>query len=64
MPALQAVVERETAGDPMSDQEWVRSSLRTLTGRLDAAGNPASAPAVGRLLDKLGYALHVKTVNA
>ena len=37
--------------------------LRTLSGRLDAAGHPASPPTVGRLLDKLGYALHVKTVN-
>ena len=64
MPALEAVVEPETAGDPMSDQKWVRSSLRTLSGRLDAAGHPASPPTVGRLLDKRGYALHVKTVNA
>jgi hypothetical protein len=56
---LQAVVEPETAGDPMSDQKWVRSSLRTLSGRLDAAGHPASPPTVGRLLAKLGYALHV-----
>ena len=64
MPALQAVVEPKTAGDPMGDQKWMRSSLRTLRGRLDAAGHPASPATVGPLLDKLGYALHVKTVNA
>jgi hypothetical protein len=56
---LQAVVEPETAGDPMSDQKWVRSSLRHLSVRLDAAGHPASPPTVARLLDQLGYALHV-----
>ena len=56
---LQAAVEPETAGDPMSDQKWVRSSLRQLSRRLVEAGHPASPPTVGRLLDDLGYALHV-----
>ena len=52
-------MEPETAGDPMSDQKWVRSSLRNLSVRLSAASHPASLPTVARLLDKLGYALHV-----
>jgi len=52
-------VAPETAGDPMSDQKWVRSSLRTLSARLRAAGHQASPPTVGRLLKKLDYALHV-----
>jgi hypothetical protein len=56
---LQELVEPETAGDPMSDQKWVRSSLRQLSEDLKEAGHPASPPTVGRLLDKLGYALHV-----
>jgi len=56
---LQKVVEPETAGDPMSDQKWVRSSLRHVSARLDDAGHSASPPTVARLLDKLGYALHV-----
>jgi hypothetical protein len=56
---LQAVVEPETAGDPMSDQKWVRSSLRNLSTRLGDSGHPVSPPTVARLLDKLGYALHV-----
>ena len=43
----------------MSDQKWVRSSLRHLSSRLDQEGHPASPPTVARLLDKLGYALHV-----
>jgi len=56
---LQDLVAPETAGDPMSDQKWVRSSLRQLSTRLKDAGHPASPPTVGRLLDDLGYALHV-----
>lgn len=43
----------------MSDQKWVRSSLRTVSARLDDAGHRASPPTVARLLDQLGYALHV-----
>lgn len=53
------MVEPETAGDPMSGQKWVRSSLRELSRRLGEAEHPASPPTVGRLLDDLGYALHV-----
>ena len=52
-------MEPETAGDPMSDQKWVRSSLRELSRKLEGAGYPVSPPTVGRLLDKLDYALHV-----
>ncbi len=52
-------MEPQTAGDPMSDQKWVRSSLRQLSSDLKEAGHPASPPTVARLLDKLGYALHV-----
>jgi len=52
-------VAPETAGDPMSDQKWVRSSLRTLSARLREAGHKASPPTVGRLLKTLDYALHV-----
>jgi hypothetical protein len=56
---LQALVEPETAGDPMSGQKWVRSSLRQLSRRLTAAGHPVSHQTVGRLLKGLDYALHV-----
>ena len=59
MPTLQAVVEPETAGDPMSAQKWLRSSLRHLSARLRSAAHPASPPTVARLLHQLGYALHV-----
>ena len=43
----------------MSGQKWVRSSLRSLSERLRAAGHRASPPTVGRLLKGLDYALHV-----
>jgi Rhodopirellula transposase DDE domain len=43
----------------MSEQKWVRSSLRHLSQRLQEAGHPVSPPTVGRLLRKLGYALRV-----
>jgi hypothetical protein len=56
---LQQVVEPETAGDPMSDQKWVRSSLRQVGAQLGEVGHPISPPTVRRLLDDLGYALHV-----
>lgn len=43
----------------MSGQKWVRSSLRELSLRMKEALHPVSPPTVARLLDKLGYALHV-----
>ena len=48
---------KETAGDPASDQRWVRSSLRSLSGRLSDAGHPLSPPTISRLLKGLGYSL-------
>ena len=32
--ALEKLVEGETAGDPMSEQKWQRSSLRHLSAKL------------------------------
>jgi hypothetical protein len=56
---LEALVAPETAGDPQSEQKWVRSSLRHLSAGLRARGHPASPPTVGRLLKSRDYALHV-----
>ncbi len=58
MTTLAAIIEPETAGDPMSDRKWVRRSLRYLSRRLDEAGHQASPPTVRRLLDDLGFGLH------
>jgi hypothetical protein len=61
MTALRALVEPVTAGDPMSEQKWVRASLRHLSRGLGEAGHPASPPTVRRLLDDQGYRLHANT---
>jgi hypothetical protein len=52
-------VEPETAGDPMGEQRWVRSSRRQLRRRLAEAGHVVSHQTVGRLLKGLEYALRV-----
>ena len=57
MTVLRDLIEPVTAGDPMSERKWVRSSLRELSRRLGEAGHPASPPTVRRLLDTLGYRL-------
>jgi hypothetical protein len=51
------LVEPETAGDPQSDQKWVRSSLRHLSDRLRTMGHAISPPVVGRLLRDRDYSL-------
>lgn len=43
----------------MSEQKWVRSSLRQLSQRLGDLGHSVSPPTVGRLLRHLGYSLRV-----
>jgi DDE family transposase len=53
------MVAPETAGDPMSEQKWVRRSLRALSEELGQAGHDASAPTVSRLLKKHDYSLRV-----
>jgi hypothetical protein len=50
-------VAGETAGDPMSDQKWVRSSLRQLSKALVKKGYQASRMTVRRLLRQAGYSL-------
>lgn len=56
VPALEAVLAEETAGDPMGRRaKATRSSLRHLSAALTAAGHAASRPTVSRLLRQLGY---------
>lgn len=61
MTTLAELVEPVTAGDPMSEQKWVRGSLRQLSRDLGEAGHPASPPTVRRLLGAQGYRLHANT---
>jgi hypothetical protein len=57
-------VEPETAGDPESDQKWVRSSLRQLSRDLGEAGHAISPPTVGRLLKEQDYSLKANVKKA
>ncbi len=55
--ALERLLADEVAGDPMSEQRWVRSSLRRLSERLKAEGHEVSAGTVSRLLKDMGFSL-------
>lgn len=57
---LWEIVAPETAGDPMCERKWVRSSLCKLRHCLARAGHAVSAPTVSRLLKKHDYARRVK----
>jgi hypothetical protein len=58
-PALERMLSDEIAGDPMTDQKWVRSSLRRLSTQLRQQGHAACTHTVARLLRKMGYSLQV-----
>src|SRR5512135_740268 len=49
-PALMALVEPESRGDPELPLRWTCLSTRNLAGTLTAAGHACSAPTVARLL--------------
>jgi hypothetical protein len=51
------LVEPETAGNPMSDEKWQRSSLRKLSQKLKDEGHFASPNTIGRLLRARDYSL-------
>jgi hypothetical protein len=62
-PALERMVSEEIAGDPMTHQKWVRSSLRNLSKRLEDEGHEACIHTVARLLRKMGYSLRVNKLK-
>jgi hypothetical protein len=55
--ALAARIESETAGNPMSELKWQRSSLRKLSHELTKTEHPVSHTTVGRLLQEQHYTL-------
>src|SRR5207237_7278361 len=55
--ALERLLKDETAGDPMGELKWVRSSLRRLSSRLKEQGHEVSYATVRRLLKKMKYSL-------
>jgi hypothetical protein len=57
LPALEALIEPHTRGDPVSPLRWTTLSLQSLASALTTRGHPVSAATVGRLLHALGYSL-------
>jgi hypothetical protein len=57
IPALERLLADEIAGDPMTEQKWVRSSLRMLSKNLADEGHRASTATVARLLTDMDFSL-------
>jgi len=55
--ALEQMLTHEIAGDPMTEQRWVRSSLQQMSRKLREEGYQACPATVGRLLRKQGFSL-------
>ena len=55
LPALLALVEDSTRGDPESPLAWTTKSVRHLAGELTAAGHRCSPQTVWRLLHEQGF---------
>jgi hypothetical protein len=53
--ALERLLANDIAGDPMSEERWVRSSLTHLSERLKEMGYVVSRKTVGRLLRSMGF---------
>ena len=64
-PALLALVEPGSRGDPESPLRWTTKSVRRLRAELGAAGHVVSAPTVAKLLKAEGFSLqaNVKTIE-
>jgi hypothetical protein len=54
---LAALLEGETAGDPMTTRRWIRRSVRHLTEELQRQGYDVCPMTVRDLLQELGYSL-------
>jgi DDE family transposase len=64
-PALDALVDPETRGDPMSRLRWTTKSTVKLAGELAAQGHPVGPDTVARLLREHDYSLqgNAKTIE-
>ena len=65
MPALEALVDPATRGDPMSPLRWTTKSTAHLAGELTGQGHQVTARTVASLLAAAGYSLqgNAKTVE-
>jgi hypothetical protein len=57
LAALEALVDPDTRGDPMSPLRWTCKSTRQLAEALTQRGHPVSHRVVAELLRELGYSL-------
>src|SRR6185312_13040809 len=57
LPALLALVEDSTRGDPQSPLRWTTKSMRHLADALTAAGHRCSPQTAWRLLQAQGYSM-------
>ncbi len=57
LEALNALVDGDTRGDPMSPLRWTCKSTRVLAGQLQKQGYRISSTKVGQLLRSQGYSL-------
>ena len=57
VPALTALVDPETRGDPESPLVWTTKSTRNLADALSGAGHPVSDRTVARMLRAQGFSL-------
>jgi hypothetical protein len=55
LPALEALVDPETRGDPMSPLRWTTKSTTHLANELTAAGHQVGPRTVAKLLTEAGY---------
>jgi len=56
---IKALLEYETAGDPMTGLKWTRKTLRGIAEELRTIGIRVSSNTVGRLLREMDYSLRV-----
>ena len=65
VPALEALVDPATRGDPMSPLRWTTKFTAELAGELTRQGHPVTARTVAMLLAGAGYSLqgNAKTVE-
>jgi hypothetical protein len=54
---LEKILRDETAGSPMTEQKWQRSSVRKLSTRLKEMGHKIGYCTVARLLKKMGFSM-------
>jgi Rhodopirellula transposase DDE domain len=64
--AVQNLMERETAGDPISGLKWTGKTTAKIAWQLKRLGIAVSRNTVGRLLRQMKYSLHTnrKTISA